>query len=73
MKHEIETIGDLMDVVTEENVELLKNDLCEFLDYVLVIRSMEPLGVKQTRRFIWNDDGVKGIKAIHTEIVGPSH
>lgn len=63
-KYKITTIKELMDVVSDDNVELLKHDIGEFLDYVLAARYLDPIITVQDC-FIWNDDGEKGVKLVH--------
>ena len=41
--HRISTIKQLVEVVNDDNVEVLKHDIGEFLDWVVASRYLNPL------------------------------
>ena len=62
--HRISTIKQLVEVVNDDNVEVLKHDIGEFLDLVVASRYLNPL-ITVKDYFTWNDDGEKGVNAVH--------
>lgn len=66
--YEISTIKDLNNVVTKDNVELLKHDLSVYLDCVLATKELGDGVIRPSDKFVWNDDGVKGLKSIHLKV-----
>lgn len=56
--HRIETIKELMDVATEENVERLMQDITASVKAVV---AMKPIGCESAGYLIWTDDGKREI------------
>lgn len=66
-QHNIETIQDLVDLVTAENIENLRNDLGDFLSHVLITKTMATAaGITSlpTVKLLWTDDSKRESKMI---------
>ncbi len=79
-QHRIDTIAELVDVVTEDNIEVLAHDIKCFLQAHLEARKgvvTLPNGnslhfaagtkVAPSKTLIWNDDDVKGLNKVTIE------
>ena len=67
-QHKLKTLQDVLDVATDKNVDVLVNDLAEWVRFHLILKNI----AKQTKKLdvlveaseygimMWNDDGIKG-------------
>ena len=73
-QYKLKTLQDMADVVTEDNVEVLANDIGEWLRFQVVLKMASSLTQaadvidKNKGVMVWNDDGEKGISKLSIEI-----
>ena len=64
--HELVTIDDVCNLITEENIESFTTDLLHFLYFHLKLKSKiskeDYLALKKT--LIWKNDGIEGVTHI---------
>ena len=68
--HELITIEDVCNLITEENIEAFTTDLLHFLYFHLKLKkglSKEDY-LQLKKSLIWNDDGIEGVT--HLKING---
>lgn len=67
-EYELRTLADIIEAVTEENMETFLSDFSMWLGIEVGLKGIAGVTSKYRGLMRWRDDGVKGISEVNIEV-----